>query len=79
MPSVSVIARPPSWSALLGRSVKKHDRCPVWQTLPSPSRAAFTSTVSSSQSVKICRTARRLPEVSPLVHSVLRVRLKNVT
>ena len=39
----------------------------------------FTSTVSLSQSVKIWRTARRFPEVSPLVHSVLRVRLKKVT
>ena len=32
-----------------------------------------------SQSTKIARTARRLPDVSPFVHSVLRVRLKKVT
>ena len=51
----------------------------MWHTLPSPSRSAFTSTVSSSQSMNTSRTASRLPDVSPLVHSVLRVRLKKVT
>src|SRR5690606_29862590 len=60
-------------------AVEKHVRWPVWQTLPSPSRSALTSTVSSSQSTRISFTARRLPEVSPLVQSVLRVRLKKVT
>ena len=58
---------------------KKQVRSPVWHTLPSPSRSAFTSTVSSSQSMSTSRTASWLPDVSPLVHSVLRVRLKNVT
>jgi hypothetical protein len=51
----------------------------VWQTLPSPSRSALTRTVSSSQSISASRTASRLPDVSPFVHSVLRVRLKKVT
>jgi hypothetical protein len=37
------------------------------------------STVSSSQSISTSRTASRLPDVSPFIHSVLRVRLKNVT
>src|SRR5687768_12505640 len=54
---------------------EKQLRSPVWHTLPSPSRSAFTSTVSSSQSMNASRTARRLPDVSPLVHSLLRVRL----
>ena len=53
-------------------------RSPVWQTLPSPSRFTFTSTVSSSQSVSISTTCRRLPEVSPFIQSLLRVRLKKV-
>ena len=43
---------------------EKQDRAPVWQTLPSPSRAALMSTVSSSQSMNICcdrePVARRL-------------------
>ena len=34
--------------------------------------------MSSSQSTSSCSTARRLPEVSPLVQRVLRVRLKKV-
>jgi hypothetical protein len=34
--------------------------------------------VSSSQSTSSSVTCSRLPEVSPLVHSALRVRLKNV-
>ena len=50
----------------------------MWQTLPSPSRFTFTSTVSSSQSTRMSTTCERLPEVSPFVHSVLRVRLKKV-
>src|SRR5919204_3606561 len=54
---------------------KKQVRSPVWQTLPSPSRSAFTSTVSSSQSISTSRTASLFPEVSPFVHSLLRVRL----
>src|SRR5262249_37149898 len=54
---------------------KKQLRSPVWHTLPSPSRSAFTRTVSSSQSISTSRTASLFPEVSPLVHSVLRVRL----
>src|SRR5262249_7628714 len=58
---------------------KKQVRSPVWHTWPSPSRSAFTRTVSSSQSISTSRTASLLPDVSPLVHSVLRVRLKNVT
>jgi hypothetical protein len=37
------------------------------------------STASWSQSVAISRTRRTCPEVSPLVHSFLRERLKNVT
>src|SRR5262249_35967096 len=60
-------------------SRKKHERAPVWQTLPSPSRFTFTSTVSSSQSERSEVTCRRLPEVSPLVQSSLRERLKKVT
>jgi hypothetical protein len=51
----------------------------VWHTLPSPSRFALTSSVSSSQSTSRSTTCRRLPDVSPFVQSVLRVRLKNVT
>ena len=35
--------------------------------------------VSSSQSIHTFETWSRLPEVSPLVHSVLRVREKKVT
>ena len=60
------------------RPRKKHVRAPVWHTLPSPSRVTFTSTVSSSQSTRMRSTSRRLPEVSPFIHSLLRVRLKNV-
>ena len=33
-----------------GTSGEKHERAPVWQTWPSPSRCALISTVSSSQS-----------------------------
>ena len=51
----------------------------MWHTLPSPSRRTLISTVSSSQSSSIWRTASRLPDVSPFIHSLLRVRLKNVT
>src|SRR5213075_1985181 len=54
---------------------KKQVRSPVWQTLPPPRRSAFTSSVSSSQSMSTSRTASLLPDVSPLVHNVLRVRL----
>src|SRR4029434_1671764 len=59
-------------------SREKQLRAPVWHTLPSPSRRTFRSTVSSPQSTRIWTTARRFPDVSPLVHSVLRVRLKKV-
>ena len=38
----------------------------------------FTSTVSSSQSTRMSTTLSRLPDVSPFIHSVLRVRLKKV-
>ena len=51
----------------------------MWQTLPSPSRSAFTSTrvvVAVDQDVA---DRQALPDVSPFVHSFLRVRLKNVT
>ena len=43
-------------------------------------RARFTliSTVSSSQSTRIRFTSSRFPDVSPFVHSLPRVRLKNV-
>src|SRR5262249_31082952 len=57
---------------------KKHERSPVWHTLPSPCGFTFTSTVSSSQSTRMSMTARRLPDVSPFIQSLLRVRLKNV-
>src|SRR5262249_4450717 len=59
-------------------SGRKHVRAPGWHTLPSPSRFTFSSTVSSSQSTSSEVTCRRLPEVSPLVQSAFRVRLKNV-
>ena len=59
-------------------SRKKQVRSPVWHTLPSPSRFTFSSTVSSSQSTSADVTCRRLPDVSPFVHSLPRVRLKNV-
>src|SRR5262245_62140318 len=59
-------------------SRKKHDRSPVWQTLPSPRRVTRSSTVSSSQSLRMRRTCKRFPDVSPLVHSFPRLRLKNV-
>ena len=48
----------------------------MWHTLPSPCRFTFTSNVSSSQSTRISVTASRLPEVSPFIQSVSRVRLK---
>src|SRR5262249_35279855 len=75
-----------SWSAYSVASVlvplasvlKKHVRSPVWQTLPSPRRFTLTSTVSSSQSVSISTTWSLLPDVSPFIHSLLRVRLKKV-
>ena len=79
MPSFSVTVRllavSPSRSAI---SEKKQLRSPVWHTLPAPWRSTLSRTVSWSQSVRIWRTARRFPDVSPFVQSVLRVRLKNV-
>src|SRR5207253_7239107 len=71
-------AAPAAASAAVESRALKQVRWPVWQTLPSPSRFTFTSTVSSSQSTRISTTACLLPEVSPFIHSVLRVRLKNV-
>src|SRR4029450_2950216 len=53
-------------------------RWPVCPTWPPPRRFTFTSTVSSSQSTRISVTASLLPDVSPLVHSVPRERLKKV-
>src|ERR1017187_7006639 len=58
-----------------GSSCVKQERVPVWQTLPSPSTRTRSRTVSRSQSAKAATTCRRLPELSPLVHSVWRVRL----
>src|ERR1700704_926544 len=57
---------------------KKQVRWPVWHTFPSPRRLTLSSTVSSSQSTRISTTSSLLPDVSPFVQSVLRVRLKNV-
>src|SRR6185437_10441948 len=57
----------------------KQDRVPSWQTSPSPSTCTLKSSASLSQSVAAKSTLSRLPEVSPLVQSLLRVRLKNVT
>ena len=66
-------------SCQLDASLKETRRSPVWHTLPSPSRSALTSTVSSSQSTSSVADREAVPEVSPFVHSVLRVRLKKVT
>jgi hypothetical protein len=68
-----------SWNRDPSARWKKQVRSPVWQTLPSPSRSALTSSVSSSQSIEDVADGERLPDVSPFVHSVLRVRLKKVT
>ncbi len=59
--------------------LQKQLTVPRWQTLPSPWRSTRASTVSLSQSVSRRTTFSRLPEVSPFIQSVLRVRLKNVT
>ena len=50
----------------------------MWQATPSPSAVTFSSTVSSSQSTRIRRTASLLPDVSPFVQSWPRLRLKKV-
>src|SRR5207237_2567405 len=56
-------------------SCVKQDLDPVWHTLPAPNTRTRSSSVSRSQSVHAAITSRRLPEVSPFVHSVFRVRL----
>ena len=59
--------------------MKKQVRSPVWQTLPSPSRFTFTQhRVVVAVDEQISTTCSLLPDVSPFVHSVLRVRLKKV-
>ena len=57
--------------------VSKHDVVPRWHV--GPTGLAITRSVSASQSPYISTTFRKCPEVSPLVHSVWRVRLKKVT
>ena len=52
-------------------------RVPRWQV--GPRGRACTSSVSPSQSASIATSARRCPDVSPLIHSRCRLRLKNVT
>src|SRR4029079_5048165 len=62
-----------------GRCSVKQERVPLWQTTPFPCPRTCSRTVSRSQSVVAETTSSRFPEVSPLVQSWLRVRLKNVT
>src|SRR5207302_9517057 len=57
----------------------KHDRVPSGQTRPSPSTSTRKSRQSLSQSVAAEITRSRFPEVSPLIHSLWRVRLTHVT
>src|SRR3954470_738340 len=57
----------------------KQERVPSWQSRPSPSTSTRKSRQSLSQSVAAEITRRRLPEVSPFIHSFWRVRLKKVT
>ena len=52
---------------------------PSWHTRPSPSTSTLKSSVSLSQSVAAAMTRRRLPLVSPFIHSFWRVRLQKVT
>src|SRR5580765_239693 len=74
---------PPNGATVLAdacctKSVKQ-ERVPRWQTNPAPSTSTRRSKVSRSQSVWAETTRRRLPELSPLVQSSLRTRLKKVT
>ena len=55
----------------------KQVSAPVWQA--GPTGFTLTSKVSLSQSAIISFTKKKLPEVSPLVHSLFFVLLKNVT
>ena len=69
------VARKPSGGS--PASGLKQSVAPVWQT--GPSGSARTSNASASQSLVTPVASRKFPDVSPFVHNLPRLRLKNVT
>src|SRR5450755_606558 len=65
----------PEVGVLTTIALVKHDRVPSWQTTPAPSTLTRSNKVSRSQSVLAERSRNLLPEVSPFVQRVLRLRL----